>query len=853
MRTFNTSLFLFTALAFTHAAALPTNYRRQASASSTSSAPASSSSSSSFASLDFQCPPTDTDGVSLSGNTVDGDILTCSYDTSLGPRTCSYALEDRNQVIEQDGAQSNATASSCPPNADPSSGSSSVSVNATASYDVLSNYILRMAPMVNRGLYQQEKLSTCTVQRIINVTNSLSSALWSSTKNTMKPSPVKAGTKKCRAIQEEIGICQKVESVGRYVSGDVSRQNGDNARPPINFSGPPEVPAHGAGICSPPSINALVHDYQSQALSERFNSVSGHYRFCPRTPWSRLPSDGNVQSRLLTKAFTRAYVHIESGASVQVCHADPPRCANLFESGPARLNQLGIRNHERRRYRLENCHRKHGWRLAVIHLLECDCLPGQACHPKELSQTVEIEGLGSEGGLQRRPSGSLDVSVELIPADAMLSHMRLEVRSGFIQNGRFRTHQKNLPTLSVLGFIGPPATRRREKMERWQALPPVPILAYRGSVCSCFQAQTHRPRHPLSSATPSAPASTDSGPVLASFGGHCLSHSFPFPFPPLPLALTSQPLQLLWFPCLVPLSGQLSRQTDSRASLELTQGATEASDLRLLELLSAPTSSANASSADFLCPPKDDAGVSLSNSTVDGDILTCLYGSITCSYAENDGAQVIEQDSSVNQTAAPSSCPLNAIPASASASATSSASSPSDFLCPPKDDAGVSLSNSTVDGDILTCLYGSITCSYAENTAAPSSCPLNAIPASASASATSSASPSSASASSSVDFLCPTKDNDGNTVDGDIITCSCGSTTCSYAENDGNQVIDSSSGETAAPPSCPLTAIPSGGSSSSSSSSDSSTSSAIASLIALLEQLFGDGKDASMCGNNAKC
>ncbi|KAJ6535531.1 hypothetical protein B0H19DRAFT_1383073 [Mycena capillaripes] len=132
MRPFNASLFLFAALTFTHAAALPTNYRRQG-GSPSASASASAASSSATSSLDFQCPPTDTDGVSLSGNTVDGDILTCSYDTSLGPRTCSYALENGNQVIEQDGSMSGSVPPSCPLQADPSSASSSASATSTAS------------------------------------------------------------------------------------------------------------------------------------------------------------------------------------------------------------------------------------------------------------------------------------------------------------------------------------------------------------------------------------------------------------------------------------------------------------------------------------------------------------------------------------------------------------------------------------------------------------------------------------------------------------------------------------------------------------------------------------------------
>ncbi|KAJ6535529.1 hypothetical protein B0H19DRAFT_1322512, partial [Mycena capillaripes] len=74
MPTFNASLFLFAALTFTHAAALPTN-------GATSTASASASSSSASSTFDFHCPSTDTDGVSLSGVATNGFNLTCSYDT----------------------------------------------------------------------------------------------------------------------------------------------------------------------------------------------------------------------------------------------------------------------------------------------------------------------------------------------------------------------------------------------------------------------------------------------------------------------------------------------------------------------------------------------------------------------------------------------------------------------------------------------------------------------------------------------------------------------------------------------------------------------------------------------------
>ncbi|KAJ7104677.1 hypothetical protein C8R44DRAFT_887128 [Mycena epipterygia] len=107
MRTVNASIFLFAALSLTgaHAAALPTVSRRQVST--------------------VQCPPTDTDGVSLSGslNTRQvADTVVCSYDTSLGPRTCTYSAAD--------GTLAPGGAPSCPTNAN---GSSSSSAPASAS------------------------------------------------------------------------------------------------------------------------------------------------------------------------------------------------------------------------------------------------------------------------------------------------------------------------------------------------------------------------------------------------------------------------------------------------------------------------------------------------------------------------------------------------------------------------------------------------------------------------------------------------------------------------------------------------------------------------------------------------
>ncbi|KAF8124636.1 hypothetical protein K438DRAFT_2154244 [Mycena galopus ATCC 62051] len=272
------------------------------------------------------------------------------------------------------------------------------------------------------------------------------------------------------------------------------------------------------------------------------------------------------------------------------------------------------------------------------------------------------------------------------------------------------------------------------------------------------------------------------------------------------------------------------------------------------------------SSVDFICPPKDLDGVSLANSTVDGDILTCLYGKTDCSYAVDvcflpvDGNEVVEQDGSMMSNGsmtssappAPPSCPLTPDPSSgsSSASATSTASASTststsvNFVCPPTDLDGVSLSNSTVDGDILTCLYGKTDCSYAVDdgnevveqdgsmmsSAPPPSCPLNADPSSgsSSASATSTAS-ASTSTSTSVDFVCPPTDLDGvslanSTVDGDILTCLYGKTDCSYAVDDGNEVVEQNGSmmSSAPPPSCPLTANPSSGSSSGSGSSESS-------------------------------
>ncbi|KAF8175207.1 hypothetical protein K438DRAFT_2045756 [Mycena galopus ATCC 62051] len=279
------------------------------------------------------------------------------------------------------------------------------------------------------------------------------------------------------------------------------------------------------------------------------------------------------------------------------------------------------------------------------------------------------------------------------------------------------------------------------------------------------------------------------------------------------------------------------------------------------------------SSVDFICPPKDLDGVSLANSTVDGDILTCLYGKTDCSYAVDvcflsvDGNEVVEQDGSMMSNGSmtssapppPPSCPLTADPSggSSSASATSTASASTststsvNFVCPPTDLDGVSLSNSTVDGDILTCLYGKTDCSYAVDdgnevveqdgsmmsSAPPPSCPLNADPSSgsSSASATSTAS-ASTSTSTSVDFVCPPTDLDGvslanSTVDGDILTCLYGKTDCSYAVDvcflsvDGNEVVEQNGSmmSSAPPPSCPLTADPSSGSSSGSGSSESMT------------------------------
>ncbi|KAF8184306.1 hypothetical protein K438DRAFT_1766392 [Mycena galopus ATCC 62051] len=122
MRTFNASLFVFAALAFTHAAALPTRYRRQGGSSS----------------VDFICPPKDLDGVSLANSTVDGDILTCLY----GKTDCSYAVDvcflsvDGNQVVEQDGSMmSSAPPPSCALTADPSSGWSSGSGSSESTTD----------------------------------------------------------------------------------------------------------------------------------------------------------------------------------------------------------------------------------------------------------------------------------------------------------------------------------------------------------------------------------------------------------------------------------------------------------------------------------------------------------------------------------------------------------------------------------------------------------------------------------------------------------------------------------------------------------------------------------------------
>ncbi|KAF7344915.1 hypothetical protein MVEN_01653900 [Mycena venus] len=283
----------------------------------------------------------------------------------------------------------------------------------------------------------------------------------------------------------------------------------------------------------------------------------------------------------------------------------------------------------------------------------------------------------------------------------------------------------------------------------------------------------------------------------------------------------------------------------------------------------------SSSSPDFECPRTDTDGVSLSGNTIDGDIITCFYNSTVCSYALENGNQVIEQDGSMSG-AAPPSCPPNADPSSssssasatstASASASTSSASP-DFECPRTDTDGVSLSGNTIDGDIITCFYNSTVCSYAlENGnqvieqdgsmsgAAPPSCPPNADPSStsSSASATSTASASaSTSSASSVDFKCPPTDTDGvslsnSTVEGDILTCSydtsLGPRTCDYTLQNGSQVIEqdgSMSG--AAPPSCPPNADPSDGSSP---GSDSSESQALASLIALLEQLFGKGSSS---------
>ncbi|KAJ7091764.1 hypothetical protein C8R44DRAFT_860981 [Mycena epipterygia] len=306
---------------------------------------------------------------------------------------------------------------------------------------------------------------------------------------------------------------------------------------------------------------------------------------------------------------------------------------------------------------------------------------------------------------------------------------------------------------------------------------------------------------------------------------------------------------------------------------------------------SIPSSSATAS-LDFLCPTTDNDGASLSNNTVDGDILTCSYGSLVCSYALENGNQVIEQDSSVNQTASPSNCPLNAVPASASATATASASAssstapPPDFKCPPTDNDGVSLSNSTLDssGLDLTCSYdtslGPRTCLYSEEdggglaengSSIPSSClPLaDTVNGSSSASATSTASTSASSSTAPPpDFKCPPTDNDGVTLSNSTLdssgldlTCSydtsMGPWTCVYSEEahvfpqDGGGLAENGS---SIPSSCPPLADPvSGSSSSSSSGSDSSDSSPLASLIALLEQLFGSDMDTKPCAGGAKC
>ncbi|KAJ6535537.1 hypothetical protein B0H19DRAFT_1183708 [Mycena capillaripes] len=130
MRTLNASLFLFTALTFTHAAALPTGNHRRQDGSPSASASASSS--------DFQCPPTDTDGVSLSGNFINGLHITCSYDTILDTITCNYALQNGGLINEQDGST---PPPSCPPDADSRDGSSSASATSTASASASSSSI----------------------------------------------------------------------------------------------------------------------------------------------------------------------------------------------------------------------------------------------------------------------------------------------------------------------------------------------------------------------------------------------------------------------------------------------------------------------------------------------------------------------------------------------------------------------------------------------------------------------------------------------------------------------------------------------------------------------------------------
>ncbi|KAJ6452053.1 hypothetical protein C8R45DRAFT_1113177 [Mycena sanguinolenta] len=87
------------------------------------------------------------------------------------------------------------------------------------------------------------------------------------------------------------------------------------------------------------------------------------------------------------------------------------------------------------------------------------------------------------------------------------------------------------------------------------------------------------------------------------------------------------------------------------------------------------TASASASastSVDFVCPPTDLNGVALSNSTVDGEILTCLYGKTDCSYALSDGNEVVEQDGSMMNSAPPPNCPLTANPSSGSSSSSNS-------------------------------------------------------------------------------------------------------------------------------------------------------------------------------------